>query len=304
MRVALRQPDTGSSVALRDAERYCAGMARREAKNFYWGFIALPRTKRMAIYALYDFARQVDDEADRAANDRAPANLAVHRDRLNRCINGDYADPVMRGLGAAIERFHIPANELNQIIDGVAMDLERSRYDSWAELQAYCRLVASSVGRMCVRIFGYDNEEALLRADDLGQAMQLTNILRDIREDHAEYGRVYLPQDELARFELCDDAIIASFANGDGGGPGDPGPGWVPFVHEQASRARALFDSGVQVSRMIPKSSAACVLTMAGIYRDILRQIEEDPTLPLTRRVSLSSRSKLGVMARAWLRAA
>ncbi len=303
MRVAIRQPDVGSSMTLRDAERYCAGMARREAKNFYWGFIALPRPKRMAIYALYDFARQVDDEADRAVTDRAPVNLTAHRERLQRCLAGDYADPVMRGLGAAIERYQIPAEELDQIIAGVAMDLERSRYASWEDLQQYCRLVASSVGRMCVRIFGYDDEEALLRADDLGQAMQLTNILRDIREDHAEYGRVYLPLDELARFELCEEAIVASLA-GNGTGGSDPGPGWAPFVHEQAKRAWALFDSGVQVSRMIPKSSAACVLTMAGIYRDILRQIEQDPALPLTRRASLSSRSKLGVMARAWLRAA
>lgn len=304
MRVASRQADVVPSMTLREAERVCAEMARREAKNFYWGFIALPRPKRMAIYALYDFARQVDDEADRAANDRTPANLAAHRERLRRCFAGDYADPVMRGLGAAIERYQLPAEELDQIIEGVEMDLERYRYATWEDLQQYCRLVASSVGRMCVRIFGYDDEEALLRADELGQAMQLTNILRDIREDHHEYGRVYLPQDELARYELSENAIIASFANGDGSGAGDPGQGWAPFVHAQASRARSLFDSGVQVSRMIPKSSAACVLTMAGIYRDILRQIEQDPTLPLTRRVSLSSRSKLGVMARAWLRAA
>lgn len=303
MRVTPGQPDTGSSMTLRDAERYCAGMARREAKNFYWGFIALPRPKRMAIYALYDFARQVDDEADRAANDQGPVDLLLHRDRLRRCFEADYADPVMHSLGAAVQRYGIPHDELSQIIDGVEMDLVRNRYGSWEDLRQYCLLVASSVGRMCVRIFGFDDDEALLRADDLGQAMQLTNILRDVREDHAEYRRIYLPQDDLARFGLHEDQVVASFANGTGIA-GDPGPGWAPFVHEQAARARALFDSGVQVSRMIPRSSAACVLTMAGIYRVILQEIEQDPHLPLTGRVSLSGRAKLGVMARAWLRAA
>jgi phytoene synthase len=273
-------------------------MARREAKNFYWGFIALPRAKRMAIYALYDFARQVDDEADRPQSERNPARLARHRERLSRCLVGDYSDPVMQMLGHAVARYQVPAGELEQIIDGVEVDLRRDRYRSWEELRPYCGLVASSIGRMCVRIFGFSDPRALTFADDLGLAMQLTNILRDVREDFFQFGRIYLPLNELDRFGISEEKLIESLRR-----TGDPGPGWASFVHFQVQRARSLFGSGLRVTELIPTSSAVCVLTMANIYRGILGQIEREPYLPLSRRVSLSSGAKLGVVLRSWLQA-
>ena len=273
-------------------------MARREAKNFYWGFIVLPRAKRMAIYALYDFARQVDDEADRPQSERDLTRLARHRERLSRCLADDSSDPVMQMLGHAVARYQIPAGELEQVIDGVEMDLRRDRYRSWEELRPYCGLVASSVGRMCVRIFGFSDPRALTFADDLGLAMQLTNVLRDIREDFFQFGRIYLPLDELDRFGIGEEKLIEGLRRAD-----DPGPGWSSFVHFQVERARGLFESGLRVADLIPTSSAVCVLTMAGIYRGILGQIERDPYLPLSRRVSLSSGAKLRVMVRSWLQA-
>ena len=179
----LESAASAPAVSLRGAEHACADLARREAKNFYWGFIALPREKRNAIYALYGFARQVDDEVD--LRGRAEAGLAEQRRRLRACLAGDRRDPVMVVLGQAVERYAIPASELEALIDGVEMDLRWRRYETWSELESYCRLVASMVGRMCVRIFGFDDPEALDRADDLGLALQMTNILKDVWEDHS-----------------------------------------------------------------------------------------------------------------------
>lgn len=303
MLTSIEQPDSRSLVPRKEAERYCAALARREAKNFYWGFIALPRAKRMAIYALYGFARQVDDEADRPQRDRDLTRLAPHRERLHRCLGGDYSDPVMQLLGLAVARYQIPAGELEQIIIGVEMDLRRDRYGSWEELTRYCLLVASSVGRMCVRIFGFSDRQALTFADDLGLAMQLTNILRDMREDYFQFGRIYLPLDELARFGIGEADLIDSFRRDPGGPTRWPAPDWARFVRFQTERARALFASGLRVADLIPTSSAACVLTMAGIYRGILEEIERDPALPLGGRVSLSSKAKLSVGVRSWWQA-
>jgi 15-cis-phytoene synthase len=277
-----------AALELRDAEGFCRRMARREAGNFYWGFVALPPEQRVAIYALYDFARQVDDAADRGLG-----GLAEHRLRLQRCLRGDYGDPVMRVLGPAIERHGIPVSELEELIRGVEMDLEPRRYRDWPELEAYCRLVASVVGRMCVRVFGYRDPAALVRADRLGLALQLINILRDVRED-AGLGRLYLPLDDLQRFGLEEAEVLG----------GEPGPGWEALVGFEAVRARALLEDGLRVTELIPRRAAACVRTMAGIYEAILERIELDPRAPLAGRVSISPAGKLAVLGRAWLRPA
>lgn len=274
---------------LRASESYCKEMARREAANFYWGFIALPPRRRVAIYSLYDFARQVDDEADAPQAAHLAERLELHRDRLRRALAGEVSDPVMRVLAGAVERHGIPFEELDAVIRGVAMDFERTRYRTWEELRSYCLLVASAVGRMCVRIFGFKDPAALGHADDLGLAMQLTNILRDVKED-AGLGRIYLPLEELERFGVAESALLS----------GDPGPGWEALVRFQAGRARSLFESGLRVMPLIPAPARACVGTMTGIYREVLERIEGDPRLPLAGRVSLSSAAKLKVMLRSW----
>jgi phytoene synthase len=277
---------------LRASERYCEQMARREAANFYWGFIALPRHQRTAIYALYDFARQVDDDADINGSEGRLERLQHHRRRLQHARPGDSTDPVMSVLAIAMARYAIPTSELEMLIDGVEMDLTTTRYASWDELRAYCRLVASVVGRMCVRIFGFSDSRALERADELGVALQLINILRDVREDAAR-GRIYVPLDELHRFGISQGEII------EGASP----RGWPDFVAFQAERARRYHTSGLRVTELIPTQPAICVRTMAGMYRRILEQIESDPWMPLRRRASLSKAAKLAVMARAWLQA-
>lgn len=275
---------------LRESEGFCQRMARREARNFYWGFITLPREERVAIYALYGFARQVDDEADRAGIARLPERLAAHRERVRRCMRGEYSDPVMQVLAHAVRRYAIPESELQAVIDGVEMDFYRTRYQTWEELQRYFRLVASVIGRLCVRVFGFTDPAAFDRADELGLAMQLTNCLRDVRED-AQMGRLYLPQEDLQRFGVTEQEVL----------DGCPGPGWRRLVAFEAQRARALFASGLDVVSLIPRRPAVCVRTMAGIYQRILERIDRYPDLPFRERASLSPAEKLQVVLESWL---
>jgi 15-cis-phytoene synthase len=279
------------------AERFNRDMARREAGNFYWGFISLGHHERMAIYALYNFARQVDDEADgSAANnepvENLPERLKHHRERISRAARGDFGDdPILRVLSEAIERYAIPEEELQMLVDGVEMDFSHQRYATFEDLRRYCNLVASVVGRMCVRIFGFTDPAALNRADDLGLALQLTNILRDVREDAVDMRRVYLPQEDLQRFGVSESALFG----------GDIVPGWNELVAHQVERARGYFATGYEVLRYIPRRPAACVHTMAGIYEELLKKIERDPALPLRERAALSKTEKLRVVVRSWL---
>jgi phytoene synthase len=277
---------------LSSAERFCGEMARREAKNFYWGFISLPYEQRIAIYALYNFARQIDDEADVAGGPGLPQRLAVYRERAHQLVRGEYCDPVTHVLAQAVQRYAIPESELQALIDGVEVDAHRTRYESWDELRGYCRLVASVVGRMCVRIFGFTDPAALERADELGLALQLTNILRDVRED-AGLGRVYLPADDLRRFGIAERDVLQGYSPS----------GWSELIAWEAARARSLYASGLRVLDYIPPRAAVCVKTMAGIYERILDKIEGDPHLPLRGRASLSRLEKLRVVVESWLQA-
>jgi phytoene synthase len=251
----------------------------------------------MAIYALYSFAREVDDEAD-GMHERLEHDLdedgrfSHHRQRVQRCFDRCGEDPVIRMLSDVVIRYGIPQADLAALVDGVEMDLRVRRYDTWEDTRRYCMLVASTVGRMCVRIFGFTDERALEYADELGVAMQLTNILRDVRED-IQLGRVYLPQDELRAFGVSE-TILAM---------GTPAEEWEALTRFEIDRAHRHFQVGLRVTHFIPRRAAACVFTMAGIYQAILAEIERDPYLPLIRRTSLSGKDKLAVAMRSWLRA-
>jgi len=276
---------------LRSSERFCGELARREAKNFYWGFISLPYDQRIAIYALYCLARQIDDDADDPNRQKFPERLELHRTRIRACVRGEWSDPVTHVLANVVRRYQIPESELLELVDGVELDFFRKRYRSWDELEGYCRLVASVVGRMCVRIFGFEDAAALERADELGLALQLTNILRDVRED-AEMDRIYLPREDLERFGVTERELLE----------GTPSERWRALVAFEAARARTLFAGGYGVLRLVPRRAAVCVHTMAGIYERILDKIERDPDFPLRGRTSLSPSEKLFVMVGSWLR--
>jgi 15-cis-phytoene synthase len=281
-----------AGLDLEESQQYCAALTRAEAKNFYWGFISLPFEQRMAIYALYAFAREVDDEVDDQSRPRddLPRRIEVQRERVRRCVRGEYEDPVMHVLSRVVERFAIPEVELQWLIDGVEMDIEPREYATWDELRGYCRLVAAVIGRLCVRIWGFTDARALERAEELGISLQLINVLRDVREDLA-MGRIYLPREDRERFGV-DARTLAD---------GDHTAAWRALVDFEAQRAIALYDAGLDVVHYIPHRAGVCVRSMAGIYRGILERIQADPDRPLRERVSLSLPTKLGIVLRSWL---
>jgi len=342
-------------VTAEEAYRRCEAITRRDAVNFYYGIRLLPPPRRRAMCAVYAFARRIDDIGDgtlpredkllrldeqaralaalpgAGAQARSapvePAAVAhtaateTADDRRALPEPAPAVDPVMVALADAYARFQIPPDALEALIEGVRMDVEGVTYESFEDLVLYCRRVAGAIGRACLSIFALrdpaatDRAAAQRLADDLGVALQLTNILRDVRED-AESGRVYLPAEDLRRFGLIaagDEpaaaGMIVRLADRSGlhqGGAraeGEPSEaGWLDaLVRFQADRARAWFDRGMALAPLLDRRSAACLLAMAGIYSRLLTRIAADPERALRERVSLPMHEKTWVAARSML---
>jgi phytoene synthase len=233
-------------------------ITRRRARNFAYGIMLLPREKRRAIAAIYAFARRVDDIAD---GELPAAEKRVRLEQLAAALAGPTGnDALLVALADARRRFRIPDKALYALVAGGIQDLEQSRYGTFDELLGYCRKVAGAVGVACVAVYGSDDVE---RAETLGVALQLINILRDVREDW-ELGRVYLPQDELASFGVTEDDIAA----------GRTTAAWRALMTFQAERARAYLQDGLGLLRSLDSRSALCVSTFAGLYRATLERIE------------------------------
>ncbi|MDE3074009.1 MAG: presqualene diphosphate synthase HpnD [Chloroflexota bacterium] len=273
------------------AYNHCRDITRREAKNFYFGFISLPSDKRHAIYAAYAFSRECDDDSDdEATADAKRAAIATTRARLDECYAGTGSDPVLVALHHAAIRYRIPKEYFGELIAGVEMDLEVARYATFDELRRYCYRVASTIGLICLQIFGYQDEQAREFAIDLGIALQLTNILRDVRED-ADRGRIYLPLDELKRFGYSEADLLARQYN----------DAFRQLMAFQAERARRYFASGTKLLPLLDVRARACTATMGGIYWEILQRIEAADYAVFETRVSLSGTEKLGLTGRTWL---
>jgi len=275
------------------AYEYCQALTKREAKNFYYGFMLLPERQRRAIYAAYAFARICDDIVDRdLPTDEASRQLAAYRRSFDRCLNGQPEGPVFQALRHVVDSFSIPPEYFYDLIEGVKIDLTTRRYQTFDELKRYCYLVASTVGLISIEIFGYAGEETARRhAADLGVALQLTNILRDIHED-AGRGRVYLPQNELARFGYTEEELLAGRAT----------PAFQRLLAFQIERARRYYADGRRLLPYLPRRARACVGVMAGIYSSILSDIEREPDVVFRRRVSLSAGQKLALAGRELVR--
>ncbi|WP_199239476.1 presqualene diphosphate synthase HpnD [Streptomyces sp. ICBB 8177] len=287
-----------TSAPVLAAYRYCETVTGQQARNFAYGIRLLPQEKRQAMSALYAFSRRVDDIGD---GDLDPATKRVRLEEtravLGRVRDGevseDDTDPVAVALADTARRFPIPLGGLDELIDGVQMDLRGETYESWDDLKVYCRCVAGAIGRLSLGIFGTvpgarDAEQAPTYADTLGLALQLTNILRDVRED-AGNGRTYLPAEDLAKF-----GCSAGFSQ-----PVPPaGADFAGLVHHEVRRARALFAEGYRLLPMLDRRSGACVAAMAGIYRRLLERIASDPEAVLRGRVSLPGREKAYVALR------
>jgi phytoene synthase len=268
----------------REAYRICERVTRKAAANFYYGIRLLPADKRRAMSAAYAYARRVDDIGDGTLPAaRKLADLAATRNALT---EGNPDDAVMVALADARSRFPLPVEAFTDLLDGVQMDVEGTRFTTFDELLVYSRAVAGSIGRICVGIFGAsDLERAVPLADDLGVAMQITNILRDVREDF-ERGRVYLPAEDLRRFG-CEEDLSSSLADAT-----------ADLIRFETARGREWFARGLELLPLLDARSKACVRAMTGIYRRILGQIDRDPQQVLRRRVSLPAWEKAWVAAR------
>ena len=298
---------------VRAAYRRCEEITWSQARNFSYGIRLLPPAKRQALAAVYAFARRIDDIGDGTLP--APEKLTLleeARDRLSALQAGDTGDgdEVLVALADAATRFDIPLPAFGELIDGCAADVRGVSYATFDDLLHYCRCVAGSIGRLSLGVFGTsDPQQAVPLADSLGVALQLTNILRDIREDYAT-GRVYLPAEDFARFGC---ALGGSFlpAPGDGSAGALPPPATDPeldkltaLVEFEADRARAWYAKGLALMPLLDRRSAASAGAMAGIYYRLLEHIAASPAAVLTRRVSLSTREKAAVAVKSLATAA
>jgi len=262
-------------------------VTRASATSFYHGMRLLPVPRRQAMYAIYAFARRIDDIAD-GSLPRADklAVLELARADVAALASGGGDDPVLVALADACTRYPLSHDALSELIEGAAMDITGQEYETFDDLVVYCRRVGGTIGRLSLGVFGATDKGsgAMALADDLGVAFQLTNILRDVQEDLAA-GRIYLPQEDLDAYEC---RVSMEGVSGDFAG----------LVRFEAARAESWYERGLGLVPLLDRPSASCVTAMAGIYRRLLRRIEREPESVLAGRLSLSGWEKGWVAAR------
>ncbi len=277
-------------MELSEAYRECERITWSQARNFAYGIRLLPPPKRRGLAVVYAFARRIDDIGDGTmpAQEKISA-LDAARQQILDLSRPPAGDPVLLALADVERNFPVPIPAFGELIDGCVADVRGTSYQSFDDLLYYCRCVAGSVGRLSLGIFGTsrDMTQAAELADSLGVALQLINILRDIREDH-QNGRVYLPGEDLAKFD-CDPATLDQSASA----------GFIRLVEFEAERARDWYVTGWKLLDRLDRRSAACTGAMAGIYRRLLDRIAAEPAAVLRGRTSLSGREKAMVAARA-----
>ena len=292
-------------MELTEAYRECERITWSAARNFAYGIRLLPPDKRRGLAVIYAFARRIDDIGDGTmpAGEKIAA-LEQARQSLGSLATPPADDPVLLALADVERSFPVPVPAFGELIDGCVADVRGTSYQTFDDLLWYCRCVAGSIGRLSLGIFGtsHDAIAAAQLADSLGVALQLTNILRDIREDYGN-GRVYLPAEDLAKFCVSlggDDPPQTPPAHGGPARPPiPPGPGFDRLIEFEIERARDWYATGWKLLAMLDRRSAACTGAMAGIYRRLLDRIAADPAAVLSGRVSLSGRQKATVAVRA-----
>jgi len=294
------------SDQLSHAYAVCRGIARRSAKNFYYGFLALPSEKRNALCAVYAFMRHADD-----LSDDQQASLEQKRQRLNEWLQATNAvfagqptdDPVLMALADAQKHFAIPPELFEKLVHGTSMDLDIQTQGpmpavlcrTFDDLKQYCYYVASVVGLVCIRIFGYEDKKAEFLAEDCGLAFQLTNIIRDVKED-AGMGRIYIPEEDLQRFSVSPERFSAAELSSP-----TASPAWQPLLEYEADRARRYYESAKWLMELIHEDSRAALWVLVEIYSRLLKKIAARNYDVFTERVSLTLWEKLKVLSRGFL---
>lgn len=250
----------------RDAQgavAYCRAITRQHAKNFYYAFLALPKAQRDAIYTVYAFCRYCDDITDDAPGPQAPeALLHAWRCELTRCYQGQPTHRITQALQQTIQQYSIPQKHFDELICGVEMDLTQQRYATFAALEQYCHRVASVIGLACLPIFGVTHAQAQTYARYIGLALQLTNIIRDVKED-AERGRIYLPLEDLQRFHYPEEDLLQQRYT----------DAFVALMQFQAQRAQAYYQRAAACLTPGDRARLIAPEIMAAIYRTTLRKI-------------------------------
>ena len=294
---------SGHPLQLRAAYGVCRHIARSSAKNFYYGFLVLPARKRNALCAVYAFMRRADDISDDPSipADQRREKLAAWIEGLRRVVDGERTDdPVFMALADAQKTFNIPLDLLEKLVQGTAMDLPtqpacgdetRLHYETFDELYDYCYHVASVVGLVCIRIFGYRDPRAEKLAEQTGVAFQLTNIIRDVKEDR-QLGRVYLPYEDLRRFSVDPKALTN----------GNAAATFRPVLEFEAQRARELYHAADELLPLIDDDSQPALWTLVQIYHRLLDRIAERGYDVFTEKIRLSTAEKLGILAKGFVR--
>jgi 15-cis-phytoene synthase len=272
-------------------DEYCQQKAAASGSSFYYSFLFLPAQRRRAITALYAFCREVDDAVDEASEVQlAAAKLAWWRAEVANLHAGNPQHPVTRALHPFKEEFAITAQRLNEIIDGMEMDLTQTRYLDWPGLERYCYLVAGVVGLLAAGIFGYRDARTLEYARQLGIAFQLTNVIRDVGED-ARKNRIYVPMDDLKRFNVpASDLLQARESDA-----------FRALMAFQAERARSHYAKAMGALPAEDRRAQRPGLIMAAIYRTLLEEIERDGFRVLTQKTSLTPLRKFYIAWKTWL---
>ena len=273
-------------------EEYCQQKAASSGSSFYYSFMFLPPNRRRAITALYAFCREVDDVVDECQDLQiAATKLAWWRQELDRLYAGQPEHPVTRALKPVVNEFNLPREQLLEIIDGMEMDLQQTRYLDFKALSLYCYRVASVVGLLAAEIFGSSDRRTQKYAHDLGTAFQLTNIIRDVGED-ARRGRIYLPLDELKRFEVS----VADLLNA------RHSDNFRRLMEFQIERAEQYYAQALAQLPAPDRKAQRPGLMMAAIYRTLLEEIRRDGCLVLNQRTSLTPLRKLWIAWRTWIK--
>jgi phytoene synthase len=273
-------------------DEYCQQKAAQSGSSFYYSFLFLPPPRRRAITVLYAFCREVDDVVDEVSDaDVARVKLAWWRQQVASIYDGEPQHPVARALQAVVGEFELAQQQLQTVIDGMAMDLEQNRYLDFAALERYCDKVAGVVGVMSASIFGRSEARTLDYARDLGIAFQLTNIVRDVGED-ARRGRIYLPQEDLARFGVEPAALLRAQAS----------DRFRELMAFEVDRTREWYERALAKLPAVDRHSQRPGLIMAAIYRTVLDEIARDGYRVLDRRLSLTPLRKLWIACKTVLR--
>jgi len=269
-----------------------ATLVRKSRSSFYYSFLFLPRPKRDAIYAVYALCRAVDDVADDAGDMEAKAQrLKGWREELDRCYAGRPTHPITRALRDCLSRYPIPKGYFEELIAGVEMDLTLTRYRTFADLTRYCYRVASVVGLICIEIFGYRREATKEYAINLGLALQLTNILRDLKTD-GRRGRIYLPQEDLERFGYREDDLLHCRYT----------PGFFPLMRFEADRARDYFRRAAESLPSEDRKNMVAAEIMGRIYRETLEMIARKEFRVFEDRIALSCARKIRLALMTWVK--